>query len=231
MMTSTLNSPPWDIITHWSLPYDDYLELLQNTTDELLLKKEKRFLIICSHPHCFTNGRGLRTTKDGPSLVHLTSDEEQHLPFPLYPINRGGGLTFHYPGQIIIYPIVNLNVFPRALMTLMHTLLITAGETLSQLHLIANFQIPKEVYGLWTKNFKVGSIGMGLHRYITQHGLALNFFHDLEMFGTLTSLFPCGISAQTYSTIESICQKTLSEQDRDAFVSLFIHNFLQKMKS
>lgn len=219
----------WDIIIQWDLPFEEYLAILQNKTTELSQNKEKKYLLFCSHPHCFTNGRGLRNLKDGPALVNLTPEAEKHLPLPLFPINRGGGLTFHYPGQLIVYPIVNLNVFPKALMTLMHILLITTGETLKEMNLISEYSTPKEVYGLWTQQKKIASIGMGLDHYITQHGLALNFFHDEKMFRILESIFPCGISANTYSSIESLFNGPLSQTDRVLCANTLLHNFLKKI--
>lgn len=217
----------WEVVTSWKLPYLEYLNLLKLWKSELLTNKNKRYLLICSHPNCFTHGRGLRNLKDGPSLINFNQEQEAQLPLPLHHINRGGGLTFHYPGQIIIYPIVNLNNFPRALMTLMHTLLLTTGDTLKELSLIANYQIPKEIYGLWSQEKKIASIGMGLDHYITEHGLALNFFHDEYIFNLLNQFYPCGISAKTYSSVEHI-HPSLDKNDREKFVALFLTNFLRK---
>lgn len=220
----------WVIIKEWNLPYTDYLNLIHQKKKELLTEKDKRYLIICSHPHCFTHGRGLRNLKNGPSLIHLNQDQEKNLPLPLHHINRGGGLTFHYPGQIIIYPIVNLNVFPKALMTLMHLLLLTTGDVLKEINLIHDYNISKEIYGLWTENKKVASIGMGLDHYVTEHGLALNFFHDEYMFALLNQLYPCGISPQTYSNIQSF-HPQLEQIDRETFVTFFTKKFFGKFLS
>lgn len=217
----------WEILTHWNFPYSEYLEFLSVKKNELLTNKNKRYLLVCSHPHCFTHGRGLRSLKDGPNLIHYDEKQTHKLPYELFSINRGGGLTFHYPGQIIIYPMVNLNVFPKALMTLMHTLLITTGDTLKELNILSEYQIPKDIYGLWSNNKKIASIGMGLDHYVTEHGLALNFYHDEEMFQHLNQLYPCGLSAKTYGSVEKI-HETNSLNNREIFVDLFIKNFIRK---
>jgi lipoyl(octanoyl) transferase len=230
MMTSSHDHNDWDIAIQWNCPFENYLKTLHDNTQILLQEKEKKILLIQSHPHCFTKGRGLRQKSDGPSLIDVSPDVEKNLPYPLYSISRGGGLTFHYPGQVIIYPMVNLNTFPKALMTLMHLLLLTTGETLKDLNYIKDFHLPKESYGLWSGNRKIASIGMGLDHYITQHGLALNFFHDTEMFSTIQNLHPCGISANTYTNLESLNQTSYTLEDREQFLRLFIQKFLQKLK-
>ena len=217
----------FEILSLWNMPYLEYLDILQEKKIELLKYPKKRYLIFCSHQHCFTHGKGLRSLKNSPELINFEERQKKDLPYPLYQINRGGGLTFHYPGQIIIYPIVNLNFFPKALMTLMHHLLVTMGEVLLKLKLIDEFDIPKEVYGLWSKNQKIASIGMGLDRYVTEHGLALNFWHDQEMFAQLEKIYPCGISPLTYSSVEKL-QHKVSFEDRANVQNLFINSFVTK---
>lgn len=224
------NTSSWEVITHWNLPYQHYLELLNTKKKDLLENPYKRHIIICSHPRVFTHGRGLRNLKGGPELISLHKDQENILPYPLFTINRGGGLTFHYPGQIIIYPLVNLNTFPKALMTLMHLLLITIGDTLQEMNYLTSYHIRKDIYGLWHEDKKIASIGMGLDRYITEHGLALNFFHDQEIFEALNSVYPCGISAQIYSSVQKI-NSNLNENDRALFVEQFTSNFLKKFST
>ncbi len=216
----------WEIITLWDLPYPKYLELLEEKKSELHTNKDRRYLLICSHPHCFTHGRGLRNLKDGKELINFDLEQKEQLRLPLYQINRGGGLTFHYPGQVIIYPILNLNVFPKALMTLMHIMLLTIGDTLKELKYLTEYQIPKDIYGLWSENKKIASIGMGLDHYITEHGLALNFFHDQYIFNLLNQFYPCGISAKTYSSVEQVSGR--ENLNRDDFTKLFLDNFLRK---
>ena len=197
---------------------------------EQQVQQENRSIIFCSHPSCFTHGRGLRSLKDGPNLISLNEEQKNKLPLPLYAINRGGGLTFHYSGQIIIYPIVNLNKFPKALMTLMHLMLITTGDTLKELSFIPDYQIRKDIYGLWSQGKKIASIGMGLDHYVTEHGLALNFFHDEHVFNILSEFYPCGISANTYGSVEKI-NGSLDQNSREDFMKLFLNNFLRKFSS
>lgn len=226
-----INMTAWKIITEWNYPYESFLNWIKETKNELTLFPEKKFLLICSHPHCFTIGRGLRETNDGPKLTQFDPTLKQSLPFPLYEINRGGGLTFHYPGQLIVYPMVNLNFFRKSLMVLSHKLLLSMGETLKELDYFQSYSIPKEAYGLWSAHKKIASVGMGMEKFITEHGLATNIYNDSDMFNALKNLFPCGMNASIYDTIENFAiDKNFSMNSRNIIKDIFIEKFFASIK-
>lgn len=233
----------WEVITHWDLSFDAYLAKLQHFKQILKDQPHQRFLILCSHPHCFTHGRGLQKSVGGKvsaDLVTLSDEQRDMLEFPFYQINRGGGLTYHYPGQFIVYPLVNLNKFPKALMILMMQLLAIAGKSIARwTEDGANLgigEIKKENFGLWYGNKKVAAIGMGLDRYISEHGMAINLFHDEQMFQSIKNLNPCGLNSVVYTSVEKlIIEKNVENENmildniilREKFKNIFC-NFLQE---
>jgi lipoate-protein ligase B len=216
-----MNTIQWNIVTKWDLPFSDYLGLMDGFKKLAKNKPQTATLLICSHPRCFTNGRGLQRQPGGkilPDLIAFNETQAMNLPFPLYQISRAGGLTFHYPGQIILYPIAHIGRLSVSLLKLMFILLKTTEETLNLFHDLSPYEMPKEHFGLWTKNKKIASIGMSLDKDITEHGIAINLHHDHIIFLALSKIFPCGLSGNIYSSVE---QLSSTQIHRDRFLQHF----------
>lgn len=161
-----------------------------------------RVLIVCSHPRLFTMGRGLQRARKGQTL-NLTefNGDPALLPYPLHKIERGGGLTFHHPGQFIFYPIVKLN--PRALsLSKMIDDVFSITSDVLNLWGLPDTSSEGELLGLWKGNQKIASMGIAIDKLTTYHGMALNFYTDHEMRKALQTLNPCGLKSQTYSSVE-----------------------------
>jgi lipoyl(octanoyl) transferase len=111
------------------------------------------------------------------------------LPYPVFEINRGGQATFHGPGQLVGYPILDLRRRGRDL----HRYLRTLEAVLIDLLAIYGIQAERleGKTGVWVENRKVASIGVGVRRWITMHGFALNVASDLSGFLRIT---PCGLT-------------------------------------
>jgi lipoyl(octanoyl) transferase len=182
--------------------------------------------LICSHPHCFTIGRGLQKVKEETGINLIDFNPDTNLPFPLYQIKRGGGLTFHYPGQFVVYPIVNLTVNKISVYDLMIKILENTKQLLIENFGINNLIIRKDLFGLWTDQAKLASIGLAVSRFNTYHGLALNLFHDEEMFMALKNLYPCGIPGNLYKSLENITDKNISVITRELFTEKFIDKII-----
>ena len=173
--------------------------------------------IFCSHPHCFTMGRGLQKIKNS-SVVLKEFDRSESTPYPIYDIKRGGGLTFHYPGQIVLYPIVSTTFHKIAVNDLMITILELAKNCLRDRLDFNQTLVRKDLLGLWFENsfrqVKIASIGLAASRFVTYHGLALNLYSDPQMFDSLSSLHPCGLPGDTYRDVETLTCTKLSENLR-----------------
>jgi lipoyl(octanoyl) transferase len=145
-------------------------------------------LLLLEHEPVYTIGR----TPDQSSLRG-----GQHLPHPLFPINRGGQATYHGPGQLIGYPIIDLRNCGQDLHRYLRWLEEVLVETLATLGIAAITR--PGLTGVWIENRKIASIGVGVRHWITMHGFALNVCGDLSPFDQIV---PCGISNVTMTSIE-----------------------------
>ena len=141
-------------------------------------------LLFCSHPPVVTAGRA--TT---PAELAAARPALQAAGIPLVPCERGGRLTYHSPGQVILYPLVRLEGPERDLHAFQRGLEETARTALAELGLSASL---REGYpGLWVGPAKLASLGIAVRHWVTWHGLALNVEGDLSPFGLFA---PCGIN-------------------------------------
>jgi lipoyl(octanoyl) transferase len=137
-------------------------------------------LLLLEHEPVFTIGR----TPDQSSL-----GDETQLPHPVVKINRGGQATYHGPGQLVGYPLIDLRRRGQDL----HRYLRALEEIL--IELCASYGVAavrrEGLTGVWVGERKLASIGVGVRRWVAMHGFALNVCGDLAAFG---SIVPCGIA-------------------------------------
>lgn len=192
-------------------------------------------LLFCHHQHCFTLGRGLQKLSPETGIKLIDFELTTKLDFPLFKLKRGGGLTFHYPGQIVLYPILNLNFHKISAQGLMFKILEMTKNILEVRYQIKNLIVDKTLLGLWSEELfgrkKVASIGLAITRYTTYHGLALNVLKDDKMFNHLCSLNPCGISGESYRPIEELHGSSMSNQDLDLLILDFQNKFIDLIQS
>lgn len=212
------------VVVKWNWDYNE-AHAFQKASVALLQEHPRlRVLICCSHPQVFTMGRGLQRPKKGQkqTLVDYTGDGTD-LPFPLHRIERGGGLTFHHPGQFIFYPIVKLNPKTLSLSNMIDDVLRITSETLA-LWSLPGTDSENELLGLWKGDRKLASMGIAIDKLTTYHGMALNFYTDHEMKKALAALKPCGINPETYSSTDEFV--FLPEGSLEKFTV----DFLKKVK-
>lgn len=212
------------VVVKWNWDYEK-AHAFQKASVQLLQDHPKlRVLIVCSHPRVFTMGRGLQKAKKGQTL-NLTefSGDASLLPFPLHKIERGGGLTFHHPGQFIFYPIVKLNPKALSLSTMIDDIFRMTSETLS-LWGLPDTDTGSELLGLWKGDKKLASMGIAIDKLTTYHGMALNLVTDLEMKKAMAALNPCGLNSSTYASVDDYIFLPEGSQER------FAVDFLKKVK-
>lgn len=151
-------------------------------------------LLLLEHEPVYTIGR----TPDRSSLRGGA-----HLPHPLVAINRGGQATYHGPGQLVGYPVIDLRHYVQDL----HRYLRWIEELL--IELLASYEIAAAtragLTGVWIDDRKIASIGVGVRQWITMHGFALNVCGDLSPF---EQIVPCGIANVTMTSIEKESGRT-----------------------
>ncbi len=212
--------------SRWNWDYRD-AELFQKQA--LSFVKEHRYFkiyIFCNHPHCFTMGRGLQkiSGKTISDLVEFDENIMNSLSFPIYKINRGGGITFHYPGQWIFYPIINLSNPDYSLKNLTFWLLEKVRSVLELDFSVGELDHRRELLGLWRRDSKIASVGLGVERFVTLHGIALNVEWDDAMFNELLKINPCGLSSNIYKSFDLFCPSPTGTT-----VSLFHSHFCKRV--
>jgi lipoyl(octanoyl) transferase len=138
-------------------------------------------VLLVEHEPCYTLGRGA-------SEAHLRFDP-QAPPLPLHRIDRGGEVTHHLPGQLVLYPVLNLRRHGADLHRYLRALEAVVIRALAELDLAA--ERIDGLTGVWLEGAKVAAIGVGAKRWISQHGLALNVCCALEGFAAIV---PCGLA-------------------------------------
>ncbi|WP_185861528.1 lipoyl(octanoyl) transferase LipB [Blattabacterium cuenoti] len=179
-------------------------EIIQKKVNNISDKKAGYFLFV-EHPHVYTIG------KNGHKNQHLlvSSDFLKKIDVSFYQTDRGGDITYHGPGQLIGYPILNMDYF----FTDIHKYLRLLEEVMIHF-LCKNYAIKGERKkgrtGVWFNNGKNGksrkicAIGIRMSRWVTMHGFALNVNTDLQYFN---HIIPCGIYNQEVTSLKKELKK------------------------
>ena len=153
-------------------------------------------LLLLEHEPVYTIGR----TPDRSSLLGST-----HLPHPVFSINRGGQATYHGPGQLMGYPIIDLRRCGQDLHKYLRWLEQLLIDLLARYDIAA--QRRESLTGVWVENRKIASIGVGVRHWITMHGFALNVCGDLSPFDHIV---PCGINNVAITSMEKETKKSFT---------------------
>ncbi len=163
-------------------------------------------LLLLEHEPVYTIGRTPdRSSLSAEGRTRRGEIDSAHLPYPLFSINRGGQATYHGPGQLIGYPIIDLRRCGQDLHKYLRWLEQLLIDLLAQYEIAA--QRRESLTGVWVENRKIASIGVGVRHWITMHGFALNVCGDLSPFGHIV---PCGISNAAMTSMEKETKKSFS---------------------
>jgi lipoyl(octanoyl) transferase len=178
------------------IEYQAGLRIQEERLDECLNKGEES-VILLEHEPVYTIGR-----LPDKSSLHLVDQ----LPYPVFETNRGGQATYHGPGQLVGYPILDLRARGRDLHCYLRKLEDLLIDLLRELE-IKGDKIEGKT-GVWVEDRKIASIGIGIRKWVTMHGFALNVASDLSGF---QSIIPCGLPGvkMTSISIESGNEVTL----------------------
>lgn len=165
------------------LDYRKTWDLQKELVERRFQREVPDTLILVEHPPLFTIGRsGSRKN------IHVSDEHLETLGIPVLEVDRGGDITYHGPGQLIGYPVLDLTGHGRDV----HLLLRRIEEVL--IRLLADWGVKaarvSNYTGVWVGHEKIAAIGIGVRRWISFHGFCLNVNPDMKYFSMIS---PCGI--------------------------------------
>jgi lipoate-protein ligase B len=175
------------------LPYAEALARQQALRDARLAGRGRDTVLLLEHPDVITFGRGAR-----PGNARLCDDALRAAGYQVFRVGRGGDVTYHGPGQLVGYPILDLSKRSRDVHAYLRQLEGVLIDTLADFGVAG---LRRQGYaGVWLdERRKIASIGVGVRRWITLHGFALNVSCDLERFGVIV---PCGLAGVEMTSME-----------------------------
>ena len=183
------------------MDYGQALELQEQLATQRKQGLVGDHLLLLEHPHVITLGR------NGHMENLLASDEiMSRAGISFYPTDRGGDVTYHGPGQLVGYPILDLRDWKRDVGAYVRAVEQSLIDTLAEFGIEAG-RIPK-LTGVWVGDRKIAAIGVHLSRWVTSHGFALNVNTDLSYFQYIV---PCGLTKPVTSMARLGVRATLAE--------------------
>ncbi|MBI2847057.1 MAG: lipoyl(octanoyl) transferase LipB [Chloroflexi bacterium] len=194
------------------VPYDKALALQDSIREMRVAGKIPDTLILLEHPPVITLGRS-----GNMENILVPSETLAALGVSLSPTSRGGDVTYHGPGQLVGYPILDLSGYGQDV----HSYLRAVEEVLIQA--LADFGIRAGrvagLTGVWVDNKKIAAIGIHIRRWVTMHGFALNVNPNLSHFSLI---HPCGIKDRP---VTSMAQLLSHDVDMNLVRESVIHSF------
>jgi len=196
------------LLSEWlgRVAYDDGVALQRRTASDLAAGGEER-LFLLEHEPVYTLGRNARAAD-----VLMPPERRKELGIALRDCDRGGQVTYHGPGQLIGYPILNLSPDRRDVKRYVTDLEEVLLRTLADLGIRAERSERRErVTSLWVGNDKIAAIGVHLSRWITTHGFAVNATDEPLPF--FQGIVPCGITDGGVTSIERELGRRVEPRD------------------
>ena len=158
-------------------------------------------LLFLEHPHVFTLGRRGNRSHLLVSQETLTQKE-----VPIFHIERGGEITYHGPGQLVVYPIFDLKGYGYRVVKYIDQLEEVIIRTLNAFGIDGRRDPLNR--GVWVGKDKIASVGVAVKRWVSFHGLALNYETDLSYFNFIN---PCGLQGIKMTSMEEVLGTKISQ--------------------
>ena len=198
----------------------DYLEahhIQKDLVENLYCGKAEEALIVCSHPSVVTLGK--KSTKE--DLLSWSG--------PVYEIERGGQATYHGPGQIVIYPIINLKNRGQNIAGFLESLEQSMIQVCKDFNLEAAGNDDRgkpDFTGVWVQGKKIASIGIAVKRWVTYHGLAFNLERDPNFFQGIN---PCGFSTEIMTSLNDLVSQELEREKVEELLCSYLIKSLNEL--
>jgi lipoate-protein ligase B len=193
--------------------YGESLQLQREIVQKRKINEIQDSLLFVEYPPTITLGRSGKTDH-----LLVSSSELQRLGVAFHPTERGGDITYHGPGQMIAYPVLDLKNYRRDIDWYLRRLEDCIMATLADFG-IQSRRLPGAT-GVWVGEEKIAAIGVRTSQWVTSHGLALNVCPDLDFFRLIV---PCGIASKGVTSMAKVLQgrhPTLIES-KDRFCAHF----------
>ena len=178
--------------------YEAACALQKRLQEEVLARRgDPGYLLLLEHPPVITAGRSADLED-----LHVSPDRLARLGVEFVESNRGGRLTYHGPGQLVGYPILDLKGYRQDIHWYMEQLEEVLIRTLLPLAVEAGRKAGHT--GVWVGGRKIASIGVHIRRWVTSHGFALNVAPDMTRFGLLK---PCGLTPGTMTSLAELLEE------------------------
>ena len=159
-------------------------------------------LLILEHPHVITLGR-----RGNRSHLIASSEVLEAMKIPIFHVERGGDVTYHGPGQMVVYPILDLKEYGYRLIRYIGQL----EEVI--LRVLIDFRIQGKRdslnRGVWVNGEKIASVGVAIKRWVSFHGFSLNYETNLKYFELIN---PCGLEGKKMTSMAKILGKEISRE-------------------
>ncbi len=200
--------------------YADGLELQRALVDDRKAGRVPDTLLLLQHPHVLTIG----VKKDGRRHILAAPDLLAARGIEVFETGRGGDVTYHGPGQLVGYPIIDLNPGRRDV----HMYVRDLEEVM--IRVCADYGLGagrvKGLSGAWIRDAKIGAVGVRISRWVTSHGFAFNVTTDLEFFNLIV---PCGIADKAVTSLAAeLGRPAPMAEVEDAFIRHFSGVFGEK---
>ena len=184
-----------------------------------LVEKRKQGLVpdqflIVEHPHVITIGRNGK-----PAHLLASEDVLRRAGISFFPTDRGGDITYHGPGQLVGYPIVDLREWKRDVVAYVRSMEQALIDTLADFGIAAGRETG--MTGVWVEGRKIAAIGVHISRWITSHGFALNVTTDLRYFQYIV---PCGLA----KPVTSMAAELGAEPERAELIASLARHFAEQ---
>ena len=176
--------------------YQDTLKIQESLREQVLSNPSHEYLILVEHEHVYTLGKNANSS----NILNKACDIIQ--------TDRGGDVTYHGPGQLVAYPIINLKKRKIGVKSYVKMIEQLISNTLMYYGLETH--VPIKETGVWVEDKKIASIGIHVSRGVTMHGLAVNINTDLSYFDNIIS---CGIEGVKMTTIDKELGKKIAMND------------------
>ncbi len=207
---------PLEVVDLGRMSYGRALALQQAIVEQRKSREGCDTLLFVEHPHVITMGR------NGKEHNLLASEDIlARSGIEFYETDRGGDVTYHGPGQVVGYPILDLREWKRDVRAYFQGVEQALIDALKVLGIVGE-RIPERGFeGVWVNGAKVAAIGIHISRWITSHGFALNLDTDLDYFKYIV---PCGLTKPVCS-LRSLGSKVMRQAVTEAITAAFAQVF------